>query len=110
VQQNRALIDLTCALAGPCLGRLRLQDRAAPGATVLALTRPVVEPLANKPRTYAVGRFDVPAGATAMVAAKLKPPGRKLTRLNPSVQVWANVTLTSGGKTTVVSRQITLTH
>jgi hypothetical protein len=110
VQRNRALIDLTCALAGPCPGRLRLQDGAAPGATVLAISRATVELRAKKPRTYAAGHFDVPAGATAMVAAKLKPAGRKLTRLNPSVQVWANVTLTSGGKTTTVSRQITLTH
>jgi hypothetical protein len=77
---------------------------------VPALTRPVVVPLANKARTYAAGRFHVPAGATATVAAKLKPPGRRLTRLNPSVRVWANVTLTNGGKTIVVSRQITLTH
>jgi hypothetical protein len=109
VQQNRALIDLTCTLAGPCPGRLRLQDRAVAGATVLGLLR-AAQPIANKPRTYAAGRFHVPAGATAKVAVKLKPSGRKLTRLNPSIDVWANVTVRSDGKTTVVSRQITLTH
>jgi hypothetical protein len=38
VQGNQALIDLTCALAGPCPGRVRLQDRPAPGAIMLQAT------------------------------------------------------------------------
>ena len=116
---NRAQIDLTCALAGPCPGRIRLQDAATPGATILPVVRDGADLArpnetaaahAKKARTYAVGRFDLPAGATAFVGAKLKPPGRKLTRVNPAVQVWANVTLTGGGTKTVVSKQITLSH
>jgi hypothetical protein len=67
-------------------------------------------PRASKARTYAAARFDVPAGATAMVKTKLKPPGRKLTRANPSVEVWANLTVKSGGKKILVSGQITLSH
>jgi hypothetical protein len=108
VQQNKALIDLTCALAAPCPVRLRLQDGEAPGA-VLA-DRSAAGPRAKKLKTYGAGRLDIPAGSSAMLAAKLKPPGKKLVRLNPTVQVWANVTIKSGGKTTVVAKQITLTH
>ena len=40
VRRNQAIIDLTCTLAAPCLGDLRLQNQPAPGAVITHASSP----------------------------------------------------------------------
>src|SRR5262249_6701328 len=113
VQANKVLIDLTCALAGPCPGRVRLQNLPAPGATILpAALEPgatAVEPAAKARRIpYAGARFKRAGGQTQTIAAKLKPAGRKLVHAPTGGTIWANVTFTGSKPPAVVSEQITL--
>ena len=119
VRRNQATIDLTCTLAAPCLGDLRLQNQPAPGAVMIPMTRLAGGPLtgASKARpaaahvvTYGRGSFNVAAGATGMVSAQLKPAARRRTRRHKTFQVWANMTLTSTNPAQVVSGQITLSR
>ncbi len=89
VQANNALIDLTCALAGPCPGRVRLQNGPAPGATIVpAAVEPqarMITPATKRSQliTYAAGRFKLAGGQTGTIRARLKPKGRKLIRGPP---------------------------
>jgi hypothetical protein len=111
VRQNDALITLTCALAGPCPGRVRLQNGPAPGATIVpAAVEPAPQAKATKLVTYAAGRFKLAGGQTGMVKARLKPKGRQLARAQASAGVWANVTFTGSKPVQVLSAQITLAH
>jgi hypothetical protein len=112
VQANKALIDLTCTLAGPCPGRLRLQDRPAPGATIIPATAAALHPTARAARlvTYAAGRFKLAGGQTGTVKARLRPKGRRLSRAQPSATVWANVTFTGSKPAQVISAQVTLSR
>jgi len=45
-----------------------------------------------------------------MVSTRLKPLARRLTRRHRTLQVWANMTLTSTNPAQVVSGQITLSR
>jgi hypothetical protein len=109
VRQNDALITLTCALAGPCPGRLRIQNGPAPGATIVpaAVT---AQARTAKLVTYGAGRFKLAGGQTGTVKAHLKPKGRKLARAQASASVWANVTFTGSKPVQVISAEITLAH
>jgi hypothetical protein len=121
VQRNQAIIDLTCALAAPCVGNLVLQNQPAPGAVVIPMTRLAGGALASASEaqpeakakhvvTYGRGSFNVLAGTTGMVSAQLKPLARRLTRRHRTLQVWANMTLTSTTPAQVVSGQLTLSR
>jgi len=120
VRRNQAIIDLTCTLAAPCLGDLRLQNQPAPGAVIIPMTSVAGGPTlagASKARpaaahviTYGRGSFNVAAGATGMVSARLKPVARRRTRGHRTLQVWANMTLTNTNPAQVVSGQITLSR
>jgi hypothetical protein len=120
VQRNQAIIDLTCTLAAPCLGNLVLQNQPAPGAVILPMTRlaggPTLaaaskaRPAAKRVITYGRGSFNVAAGASGMVSTRLKPLARRLTRRHRTLQVWANMTVTSTSPAQVVSGQLTLSR
>ena len=112
VQGNNAIIDLTCALAGPCPGRVRLQNGPAPGATILTAVETPIRSTARAARlvTYAAARFKLAGGQTQAIKARLKKPGRKLLRTQSGGSVWANVTFTGSKPVAVVSEQITLTR
>src|SRR5690349_2144128 len=45
LQANNAIIDVTCTLAGPCPGRVRLQNAQAPGAIDAASREPGAIPI-----------------------------------------------------------------
>jgi hypothetical protein len=108
LQGNNAIIDLTCALAGPCPGRVRLQNGPAPGAIVV---QAAIHPAAKTAHlvTYAKKRFKLAGGQQAMIAARLNRQGRKLAQQG-SPSVWVNVTFTGSHPVQSISRQVTLTH
>jgi hypothetical protein len=114
VQANNAIIALTCTLAGPCPGRLRLQNGPAPGATIVPAAvgsgTTSIRPAARTARlvTYAGARFKLAGGQTATIRARLKRPGRKLTRTQSSANVWANVTFTGSKPAQVISAELPL--
>jgi hypothetical protein len=109
LQGNNAIIDLTCALAGPCPGRVRLQNGPAPGAIVV---QTAIQPAAKVAHlvTYAKTRFKLAGGQAAMVRAKLNRQGRKLAQGQSTPSVWVNVTFTGSHPVQSISRQITLTR
>ncbi len=117
LQANNAIIDLACTLAGPCPGRLRLQNGPAPGGLVIQTAavdagtttiRPAVK--ATHLVTYGKARFKLAGGQTGMIRAQLDRQGRKLVQGQASASVWANVTFTGSHPVQVISRQITLGH
>ena len=121
VQHNQANIDLTCALtATPCVGNLVLQNQPAPGAVMLPMATLAggtivrgaseVRPDATHVVTYGRGSFNLLAGTTGMVSARLKPLARRRTRRHRTLQVWANMTITSTNPSQVVSGQLTLSR
>ena len=88
VRNGRALLDLICNLGVPCTGDLLLQNQQA------AQTRPYVAKQKPKGRvTYAKSSFDIPAGKTKQVKAKLKRAGKQLLEKRKKAKVWANVKL-----------------
>ena len=109
LQGNNAIIDLTCALAGPCPGRVRLQNGPAPGAIVV---QTAIRPAAKAAHlvTYAKTRFKLAGGQAAMIRAKLNGQGRKLANTQSNPSVWVNVTFTGSRPVQSISRQITLTR
>jgi hypothetical protein len=115
VQANNAIIDLTCELAGPCPGRVRLQNAQAPGGIVVQTVDGAATPVRTAAKTphlvtYAAGRFKLAGGQTGMVKARLNPQGRKLAKAQSGASVWANITFTGSKPHAVISTPITLTH
>ena len=88
VRNGRALLDLLCNLAVPCSGDLLLQNQQA------AQARPYLAKGKPKGRvTYAKSSFEIPAGKTKQVKAKLKRAGKQLLAKRKHAKVWANVEL-----------------
>ncbi len=120
VRRNQGIIDLTCALAAPCVGNLVLQNQPAPGAVIIPMTSlgggaigdgvSQATPAASHLITYGRGSFNLPAQASGMVSTRLKPLARRLTRRHRTLRVWVNMTLTSTNPSQVLSGQITLSR
>lgn len=117
VRRNQAVIDLVCAAGGPCPGYLFLQNQPAAGAAVApgvvvsgAADRVSVAAAKRRVKvvTYGKASFNLTAGETSMVMAKLNPTGRRITRGHRTPTVWANIHLS--GNSQAISQQVTLTH
>ena len=110
VSGSNAVLDLGCRDGGAtCQGTAAVQSGEAPGAAVTASAAKAKKPGRAKAKlvTYATGPFDIAAGQTGSVKAKLSSAGRTLARGHRRMKVWINVTL-AGTPAKVVSHQVTL--
>jgi hypothetical protein len=94
VQQNFLLLSLRCNEANPCVGALRVQNQGVAAGNAVALGR------ARRPRPITVARveFDIPAGQTQQLRAKLTRKGKRLVRRSERPALWANLEM--GGRRT----------
>jgi hypothetical protein len=90
VKGNAARLPLRCVGAANCAGRLRIQNRRAPGSK---LARTAAK---HKLITYASGSFSIPAGKTRSVRVRLSKAGRLAIRARRSLKAYANVTFKGG--------------
>jgi hypothetical protein len=97
VRRGKALVPLICRSPQECAGLLRLQNRAAQGATAAKKGKRI--------RTYGKTRFRIEAGQTKTVKVPLTKAGKRLMRNRKRRSVFLNVKLSSGQ---VVSKRITL--
>ena len=90
VSANKALLELLCNLTTACGGTLALQNQQNARA-------PFAERAAKRATTYARASFEIPAGQTKTVKAKLKRAGKQLLKNRKQAKVWVNVELDGGG-------------
>jgi len=117
VRRHKAIVDLVCAAGGPCPGDLLLQNQPAVAAPLVG-ARPddagvaaaisASAAAATKLVTYGKASFNLAASQSAMIAVKLRPAGRRITRGHRTPTVWANIRLSGSSQAT--SQQITLVH
>jgi hypothetical protein len=85
-RRRAARVPIACGALTPCAGRLLLQSAAPEGAAAAGTAR-----AAGRPRTFARGRFDIAAGESERVRAKLSRAGRRALRRRRTKRVWVNV-------------------
>jgi len=112
VSGNRAILDLGCTAGGAtCEGSVAVQSGEAPGAATTArAAKAKTKSKTKKPKlvTYATGSFNIAAGQTGSVKAKLSSAGRTAAHGHKRMKVWINVTLAGTSPAKVVSHQVTL--
>jgi hypothetical protein len=87
VRGGVARITFVCGPLTPCVGRVLFQSAAAAGGASAAGR---ARGAGRRTRTFARGRFDIPAGERGRVRAKLSRAGRRLLRRDGSRRVWVN--------------------
>ncbi len=90
VRNGNALVNLLCTLAVPCAGQLRLQNRQARVAMLLA-------PRKGLPTTYSSVKFKIPAGKKKAIKAPLNAAGKRLLKHRKKAKVWATISPAGGG-------------
>ena len=115
VSGQDALLRLGCSAGGAtCEGNVAVQSAEAPGGATTASAAKAkpkkAKPKKSKPKlvTYATGSFDIAAGHSGSVKAKLSSAGRTAAHGHRRVKVWINVTLAGTSPAKVVSHQVTL--
>jgi hypothetical protein len=97
VRRGKALVPLVCTSPQECAGMLRLQSRAAGGATAAKAGKPT--------RTYGKARFRIEANNKETVRVPLTRAGKHLMHKRKRARVFLNLSLASKR---VVSKRISL--
>ncbi|HVR06028.1 MAG TPA: hypothetical protein VMS02_08295 [Solirubrobacteraceae bacterium] len=113
IKHGHVAVTLGCGAGASCQGTVRLQSQPAgqAGAVARLAKRGGKKKHKRKPAvvTYASGNFDLAAGSSQAVAAKLSGSGKQLARRHEHRTVWINVTLTDTTPAQVSSHAVTLT-
>jgi hypothetical protein len=117
IKGANALVDLSCGASAACDGTVRLQSAPAGQAGAVGTIAKNGAKKQKKDRkkkqapvvTYASGSFNLAAGKTQAVDAKLSSSGKTLARRHKRLKVWINVTLSNTTPAKVSSRAVTLT-
>jgi hypothetical protein len=112
-QRNFLSLGLRCNQATPCVGALQVRGGTQAGVNAVALVATVagraggrITAAAKKPKkpvVVAKGRFDIPAGASLDVRAKITGKGKKIVKKRKPIYV----TVTMNG-TEIPAGSITL--
>ncbi len=101
VHDGKALLELLCNQATPCVGQAQLQNQEAAPVRLAAFDRAKAKTV-----TYASAPFKILAGKKTTVKAALKAAGKRLLAHRGKARVWLNVSL-KGSAATVPSTKVT---
>jgi hypothetical protein len=108
IKGANALVSLDCGAGTACDGTVSMQSAPTGQIAAVAARRKGKKRRNSQVVTYASGSFDLAAGQSQAVGAKLSSAGKQLARKHKRLRVWINVRLTNAKSGKVISHAVTL--